>query len=89
MYIKTLNYNPGKKRKVIIMFDDMISNKKPNPTVTELFIGGRKINLNNFLVFMFLLSFFKVFKNVRLNLTHYQNCQTNTKLKIPNKRELQ
>ena len=32
MYIKTLNYNPGKKRKVIIMFDDMISNKKPNPT---------------------------------------------------------
>ena len=89
MYIKTLNYNPGKKRKVIIMFDDMISNKKPNPTVTELFIGGRKINLNNFLVFMFLLSYFKVFKNVRLNFTHYQNCQTNIKLKIPNKRELQ
>ena len=36
--------NPGKKRKVLIVFDDMIanmiSNKKLNPIVTELFIRG-------------------------------------------------
>ena len=36
------NYNPGKKRKVLIVFDDMIAdmiiNKKLNPVVTELFI---------------------------------------------------
>ena len=36
----------GKKRKVLIFFDDiladMINNKKLNPVVTELFIRGRK-----------------------------------------------
>ena len=40
------DYNPGKKRKVLIVFDDMIAdminNKKLNPIVTELFIRGRK-----------------------------------------------
>ena len=34
-------YNPNKKRKILIVFDDMIadvlSNKQPNQTVTELF----------------------------------------------------
>ena len=42
-------YNPGKERKILIIFGDMIadmvSNKKPNPRVTELFIGGRKLFL--------------------------------------------
>ena len=40
-------YNPNKKRKILIVFDDMIadmlSNKKLNPIVTELFIRGRKL----------------------------------------------
>ena len=44
-------YNPGKKRKILILFDDMIAdmiiNKKFNPVVTELFIRGRKINTSN------------------------------------------
>ena len=39
-------YNPGKKRKLLIVLDgmiaDMISNEKPNAMVTELFIGGKK-----------------------------------------------
>ena len=39
-------YNPNKKRKTPIVFDDMIadmrSNKKLNPRVTKLFIRGRK-----------------------------------------------
>ena len=44
------DYNPGKKRKVWIIFGDMIAdminNKKLNPIVTELFIRGRKRNLS-------------------------------------------
>ena len=39
-----LKYNPNKKRKILIVFDDMIadmlSNKKLNLIVTELFIRG-------------------------------------------------
>ena len=35
-------YNPNKKRKILAIFDDMIadmlSNKKLNPVVTQLFI---------------------------------------------------
>ena len=58
-------YNPGKKRKVSIIFDDMIadmiSNKKLSPIVTELFIRGRKVNI--FLVFI-TQSYFKVPKEV-------------------------
>ena len=46
--------NPNKKPKILIVFDnmiaDMVSNKKRNPIVTELFIRGR--NLNIFLVFI-------------------------------------
>ena len=44
-------YNQNKKRKILISFDDMIadmlSNKKLNPIVIELFIRGR-----NFLLFL-------------------------------------
>ena len=41
-------YNPNKERKVLIVFDissDILSNKKPNLAVTELFIRGRKLNI--------------------------------------------
>ena len=48
MFIKILN-NLGKKRNVIIVFDDMIAdvinNKELNPVVTELFIRVRKLNI--------------------------------------------
>ena len=43
-------YNPIKKRKVLIVFDDMIAdminNDKLNPVVTELFIRGTKLNIS-------------------------------------------
>ena len=43
-------YNPGKKCKILIVFDDiiadMISNKKLNLIVTELLIRGRKLNIS-------------------------------------------
>ena len=84
VYKNTEDYNPIKKRKVLIVFDDMIAdminNKKLNPIVTELFIRGRKNNI--FIVFI-TQSYFKVPKDVRLNSTHFFI------LKIPNKRELQ
>ena len=42
VYKNIEDYNPGKKPKMLIVFDDMIAdminNKKLNPVVTELFI---------------------------------------------------
>ena len=62
------------------MVADIINNKRLNPTVTELFIRGRKLNIS--IVFI-AQSYFKVPKDVRLNSTHIFI------KKIPNKRELQ
>ena len=84
VYKNIENYNPGKKRKIIIVFDnmiaDMINNEKLNPVVTELFIRRRKLNIS--IVFI-TQSYFKVPKDVRLNSTHFFI------MEIPNKRELQ
>ena len=44
------------------MTADMVNNKKPNATVTELFIRGRKLNI--YLVFI-TQSYFAVPKNIR------------------------
>ena len=77
-------HNRNNKRKMLIVFDDMIadmlSNKKLNLVVTELFIKGIKINSS--LVFI-TQSYFAVPKNFRLVSTHYFI------MKIPNKQELQ
>ena len=46
IYKNIVEYNPNKKRKILIVFDDMIadmlSNKKLNPTVTELLLEQEK-----------------------------------------------
>ena len=64
------DYNPGRKRKIIIVFDDMIAdminNKKLNPAVTELFLRGRKLNIS--IVFI-TQSYFKVQIDLRRNFT--------------------
>ena len=77
-------YTVDKENKILIAFDDMIAdminNKKLNSIVTELFIGGRKLNIS--LVFI-KQSYFKAPKDFRLNTTHFFI------VKIPNKRELQ
>ena len=74
----------GKKRKILILFDDMIAdminNKKLNPVVTDWLIRGRK--LNNSIVFI-TQSYHKMLKDFRLNSTHVFI------MKIPDKRELQ
>ena len=62
------DYNPDKENKILIVFDDMIADKKLDSTVTELFIRGRKLNIS--LVFI-TQSYFKVPKDVRLNTTHF------------------
>ena len=47
IYTNIENYSPNKKRKILIVFHymiaDMLSNKKNNPTVAEVFIRGRKL----------------------------------------------
>ena len=55
IYKNIEEYNPNKKRKILIVFDDMIadmlSNKKLNPVVTELFIRRKKLNFSLVLLF--------------------------------------
>ena len=84
VYKNIEEYNLGKKRRVLIVFDDMIpgmiSNKKLNPIVTELSIRGRKVNIS---IAFITQPYFKVPKEIRLNTTHF------VIRKIPNKRELQ
>lgn len=63
------------------MFDDMIvvgliSNKKLEPVITELFICGR--NLKSSLVFI-RQSYSTVSKNIRLNSRHYFIIKTSDK----------
>ena len=83
IYKNIEDYNPNKKRKILIVFDDMIADmlsyKKFNPVVSELFSRGRKLNIS--LVFI-TQSFFAVPKDIRLNSLYYF-C-----MKIPNKQEL-
>ena len=78
------DYSPKRKRKILIVFDDMIAdimtNKKFQAIIEELFIRCRKLNIS----FVFITqSYFKTPKDARLNSTHYLI------MKIHNKRELQ
>ena len=60
-----------KKRKVLIVFDgmiaDMISSKKFNQIVTDLFIRGKKLSISSVFITQ---SYFKVLADVRLNCTY-------------------
>ena len=83
VYQNIEEYNPGKKRKVLIVFDvmiaDIISNKNFNSVVTELFIRGKRINI----LFLFIMqSYFQIPKKARPSTTHF------VIMKNPNKREL-
>ena len=50
IFIKTLKNTTQIKNKILIVFGDiiadMLSNKKLNPIVTELFIRDRKLNIS-------------------------------------------
>ena len=76
--------NAKRKRKILIVFDDMIAdimtNKRFQTIIKELFVRCRKLNIS--LVFI-TQSYFSVPKEVRLNSSHYLI------MKIDNRRELQ
>ena len=78
------DYNSSRKRKITIVFDDMIAaimtNKKFQAIIKELFIRCRQLIIS--LVFI-TQSYFSVPIDVRLNSTYYLI------MKIDNKRELQ
>ena len=78
------DYNPTRKRKILIIFYDMIAdimtNKKFQAIINYLFIRCRKLNISLVSITQ---SYFSVPKDVRLNSTHYLI------MKINNKKELQ
>ena len=84
VYENINDYNPIRKRKKLIVFDDMIAdimtNRRFQAIIKELFIRSRKLNIS--LVFI-TQSYFSVPKDVRLNSTNYLI------IKIKNRRELQ
>ena len=49
------------------MIADMLNNKTFYPIVIELFIRGRKLKIS----LVYIISYFAVPKNIRLNCTHY------------------
>ena len=71
IYKNIEEYNPSMKHKLLFVFNDVIadilSNKKLNTIVTELFIRDRMLNIS--LVFI-PQPCFAVLKNIRLNSTH-------------------
>ena len=77
------DYNLSRRRKLLIVFDDMIAdimtNKKFHATIKELFIRCRKLVISLVCITQ---SYFSVPKDVRLSSTHYLI------IKINNKREL-
>ena len=78
------DYDPNRNRKILTVFDDMIAdimtNKKFEAIIKELFIRCRKLNISLALITQ---CYFSFPKEVRLNSTHYLI------IKIHNKRELQ
>ena len=84
VYENINDYNSSRKRKILIIFDDMIAdimtNKRFQAITKEFIFRCRKLNIS--LVFI-TQSYFSVPKDVRLNSTHYLI------MKINNKRELQ
>ena len=76
IYENIEEYNPAKKQKILIVFDnmaaDMLGNIKLNPIATELFIRCRKL--------LFLLDkLILPYENIMLNSTNFSF------MKIPNR----
>ena len=62
------------------MIVDIETTKESSPIDTELFLGGREVNISPVFISQY---YFKVPKTIKLNATHYFI------MKIPNKREFQ
>ena len=83
IYENIHNYNPSRKIKILIVFDDMItdimSNKKFQSIIKELFIRKLKISLT-----FITQSYFSIPKDVNLNSTHYLIMKINNRKKLQN-----
>ena len=84
VYENINDYNPIRKRKKLIVFDDMIAdimtNRRFQAIIKELFIRCRKLNISLAFITQ---CYFSVPKDVKLNSAHYLI------MKINNRRELQ
>ena len=88
VYENINDYNPSKKRKKLIYFDDTIADIMVSTAlraiIKESFIRCRKLNISLVFITQSYFSVFRIFPNdVRLNSTHYFI------MKINNRRELQ
>ena len=79
------DYNPSKKRKVLIVFHGMIAdimrNKKFQVIIKELFVSCRKLNISLLFITQ---SYFSVRKDVRLNSTHFLITKINNRKELQN-----
>ena len=84
LYNNIDDYNPKRKKKNLVVFDDMIAdtmnNKRFEAIIKELFLRYRKLNISLVFITQY---YFSVRTEVRLNSTHYLT------MKIHSKRELQ
>ena len=83
VYDNIHDYNPSRRRKILIVFDDMIAdimkNRRFQAIIKELFTRCRKLNISLTFITQ---SYFSTAKDVRLNSTHLI-------MKINNRKELQ
>ena len=79
------DYNPSRKRKILIVFDGLIaeimSNEKFQAIIKELFIRCRKLNIS--LVFI-TQSYFSLPKDMRLSSTHFLIMKMNKRKELQN-----
>ena len=85
VYENINDYNPSRKKVMLIVFDDMIPdvmrNKKFQIIIKELFVRCRKLNIS--LPFI-MQSYFSVPKDARLNLAHYLIMKINSRKELQN-----
>ena len=85
VYDNIKDYNSNRRRKILIVFDDMIAdimtNKRFQAIIKELFIRCRALYI--WLAFI-TQSYFSVPKDVRLNSTHYLIMKINNRKKLQN-----
>ena len=85
VYENIHDYNSSRKRKILIVFDDMIAdimtNKRFQAIIKELFIRWKKLNVS--LVFI-TQSYFSVPKDIRLNATYYFIMKINNRIELKN-----
>ena len=85
VYENIHDYNLSRKRKILIVFDDMIAdimtNEKLQAIIKELYIRCRKLNI----LLVFITQYYcSPPKDVSLNLTHYLIMKINSKRELQN-----